>query len=249
MILWFKLSTLCPPGSLPQMQSWFGIVTQEARRNWPKHLFSFFTMLIVRLMCLGVKPLYQCLLWSSTSVLDDSTGVILPFGGIESVWFVKLTLSSVSSAGEVSKTFSCTYKEFWSVWIMILCTFCGKSCQMSVKKLLPLYILSCRKVAMDYNGRYNLKPSFSLPNLLDSKKKATELLFFLKKFVSRTVLRFPQPLSPLNESVRSSSYWKATRISEKQPLKMLFDTKLIYTFLGVSSTQLQALYAYPYHQL
>lgn len=150
---------------------------------------------------------------------------------------------------EVSKIFSCTYKEFWSVWIMILCTFCGKSCQMWVKKLLPLYILSCRKVAMDYNGRYNLKPSFSLPNLLDSKKKATELLFFLKKFVSRTVLRFLQPLSPLNESVRSSSYWKATRISEKQPLKMLFDTKLIYTFLGVSSTQLQALYAYPYHQL
>lgn len=72
---------------------------------------------------------------------------------------------------EVSKIFSCTYKEFWSVWIMILCTFCGKSCQMWVKKLLPLYILSCRKVAMDYNGRYNLKPSFSLPNLLDSKKR------------------------------------------------------------------------------
>lgn len=30
---------------------------------------------------------------------------------------------------------------------------------------------------------------------------------------------------------------------------MLFDTKLIYTFLSVSSVQLQALYAYLYHQL
>lgn len=142
---------------------------------------------------------------------------------------------------------------------MVLCPFFGKSCNDPLPFLqeiisdvvnncsLPLQILFCRTIAMGCNGRYNLKCSCPLSNLLNNEIKGHRMSLLLSGAVLGLFSHVP-PWRIQYTVLDSKRDQVILSVKEKKPPKVLFDTKLIHNLVSLQCS-FRHTNVYLYHQL